>query len=170
MVHRYGKEKTETIWNRGVKMVLTIKYGYGKGTMEINVENFMDMRQISRCRKLIKIIRQSNTPEEIDKLETYINEAIDFIELRLKETAERGVAEKTKAKEAEEKLKKLIEERDRHRKGTVVYKNANKAVKDMRERYKMHNSIYKEMIREFNRQTKNKEFYPRVLEEIHKGR
>ena len=75
MVYRFSKEEIEAVRNHsiteGENMTdITIKYDHGQ--MLIHLDNFLSDRKISEVRKLIKLIRQSYTPECEEQIKEYI--------------------------------------------------------------------------------------------------
>ncbi len=63
---------------RKVWMDLEIKYEHG--SMVIHLEKFLDCRSISKVKKLVKIIRNSFTPECEDKIREYVEQEIEQFE------------------------------------------------------------------------------------------
>lgn len=147
-------------------MELIIKYRdkNSKGTMRINVENFLNMRKIAKFKKLLKVIDTSDTPEAKEQLKAYIVDYLESAYERLEEYANKAVNAKTEYKEKEPELTKLIYARDRYKKGSAGYKEAGKKVKAKREELRHLKAVWKSQESYFNDTMKNKKFYKKCLD------
>ena len=59
-------------------MDLQIKYD--NGSMTVHLEEFLGCRKITKFRKLVKLIRQSYTPDELNKILNHIEQFNDTYE------------------------------------------------------------------------------------------
>lgn len=137
---------------------MDLEIRYENGSMTVHLEEFLNIRSITKVRKLLKLIRSSFTPE----CEQQIRETQHIIS-----QIQTGV-----------KNSQLL--RDSHRKNTKVWKNRNADVKKYRERLKEPRNTLKEQKKElkelkfllrsrqqsFDRNIRNKDFYKKVLENI----
>ena len=55
---------------------LKITWNYGKGNMWIDADELLSMRNIAKVRKLLKIIRESDTPEQEEIFKERIRELL----------------------------------------------------------------------------------------------
>ena len=103
--------------------VLHISYNNGRGHMTVNTLAFLSEQGIRNIRKLIKLIESSDTPDELEKLHSILREEISTFDLRLKELANRGANARTRYKELEPELERLVYQRERYKKSDQRYKD-----------------------------------------------
>ena len=99
--------------------VLHISYNNGRGHMTVNTLAFLSEQGIRNIRKLIKLIESSDTPDELEKLHSVLREEISTFDLRLKELANRGANARTRYKELEPELDRLVYQRERYKKSGI---------------------------------------------------
>ena len=147
-------------------MELIIKYRTksGNGVMNINVESFLEMRSISKFKKLLKVIDMSDTPDAKEQLKAYIVEYLETIETRLKDYYNKGAKACTEYKEKKPELQRLIYQRDIYKKNTPPYKECMEKVKNKREELRHLKAVWKSQESYFNKTLKNKEFYKKCLD------
>lgn len=146
------------------EMTLNILYNWGKGKMKIWLPKFFEDPKMFDTRKIIKLIRDSQTPEEEEKIWRYIEAEMETIEDRMKSCANKSVDASTKAKELEPDLARLIEQRDRWKKSSDPYKELMKGVKTMRAEINHQKAVAKSQLSDFNRLMRQKDFYVKLKE------
>ena len=120
MVYRFSKEEIEAVRNysitEGENMTdITIKYDHGQ--MLIHLDNFLSDRKISEVRKLIKLIRQSYTPECEEQIKEYIQCGVKELDNIIMITEKRIDRNEAEVKDAEKDLKTWLYFRSLHKKG-----------------------------------------------------
>lgn len=145
---------------------LNITYNNGKSRMTIYLYEFLRYSGLRNIRKLIKLIKSSDTPDELEKLHSYLQQQLSTIEPRMKELANKGVNARTKYKELEPELQKLIYERERYRKSDDRYKALMIRVKDMREEIRQYKAVYSSTLSDFNALNRDKEKFSKLAKEI----
>lgn len=112
-------------------MELIIKYR--NGSMCINIDKFLDVENITKFKKLLKIIRTSYTPEVEEVLKACITDFLNTVDDTLKVYANRIVNARTAWKEGQEPLNNLIARRDCYKRSTEPYKLYAKQIKAKRD-------------------------------------
>lgn len=141
---------------------MNVRYNGGKGRMTINLPEYLDCQTLTNIRRLIKVVETSDTPEELEKLHNYVEAELQQIDRRMKEAANKAVDARTKAKELQPELDKLVYARNRYKKNSPPYKELMEKVKDMRERIALQNSIYRCQKSEVCRLQRNKEKFNKL--------
>lgn len=144
------------------EMTLNILYNWGKGKMKIWLPEFFMDPKISDTRKIIKLIRDSQTPEEENKIWGYVEAELETLDDRLKSCVNKTVDASTRAKELEPDLARLIAQRDRWKKSSDPYKELMEAVKSKREEIQHFKNVSRSQMSEFNRLNRQKEFYAKL--------
>ncbi len=145
---------------------LHISYNNGRGHMTVNTLAFLSEQGIRNIRKLIKLIESSDTPDELEKLHSILREEISTFDLRLKELANRGVNARTRYKELEPELERLVYQRERYKKSDQRYKDLMLRVKAMREDIRHEKAVYHSAVSDFKRFSRNKEKFNKLAKEI----
>lgn len=143
-------------------MDLHIKYELG--SMTIYLENFLDCRNITKFKKLVKLIRQSYTPDEVNKIKEYIEQFNKAYEQKQKECAKCILNYTEKVKFTEQQIKNYIYNRERHKKRSDSWKHYNDYVKKFREEHRESKALLRENKREFDERVKNKAFLDKCLD------
>lgn len=134
-------------------MDLEIKYE--NGSMTVHLEEFLNIRSITKVRKLLKLIRSSFTPECEQQIKEFVQEQAEQFEWVQKEHSIYIEGYTQKVKYAEQQIRQTKHRisqiqtgvknaqllRDSHRKNTKVWKNSNADVKKVQgtpERTKKH--------------------------------
>lgn len=99
---------------------ITIKYDHGQ--MLIHLDNFLSDRKISEVRKLIKLIRQSYTPECEEQIKEYIQCGVKELDNIIMITEKRIDRNEAEVKDAEKDLKTWLYFRSLHKKGSDGYR------------------------------------------------
>lgn len=143
---------------------MELKIKYHNGEMVILIDSFLNMRNITKFKKLLKIIDTSYTPEARDVLKDYITNYLATVDTRLKEYANEGVTARTEYKEQQILLETLVKSRDIYKKKSREYKYFAEKVKKQRERIRHLKAVWKSQESYFNNTLKNKEFYKKCLD------
>lgn len=130
--------------------------------MTINLPEYLDGQTLTNIRRLIKVVETSDTPEELEKLHSYVKAELQQIDRWMKEAANKAVDARTKAKELQPELDELVYARNRYKKNSPPYKELMEKVKDMRERIALQNSIYRCQKSEVSRLQRNKEKFNKL--------
>lgn len=130
--------------------------------MTINLPEYLDGQTLTNIRRLIKVVETSDTPEELEKLNSYVEAELQQIDRRMKEAANKAVDARTRAKELQPELNKLVYARNRYKKNSPPYKELMEKVKDMRERIALQNSVYRCQKSEVSRLQRNKEKFNKL--------
>nr|DAQ34771.1 MAG TPA: hypothetical protein [Caudoviricetes sp.] len=145
-------------------MDLEIKYEHG--SMVIHLEKFLDCRNISKVRKLVKIIRSSFTPECEEQIKEYVQQEIEQFEQNQKENAKYIIGYTEKVKFCQKQLDNCIYNRERYKQNSEGWKHYNDFVKQYRQELKELKTLLRSRQTVFDKNIKNKEFYRKVLEII----
>lgn len=146
--------------------VLHISYNNGRGHMTVNTLAFLSEQGIRNIRKLIKLIESSDTPDELEKLHSILREEISTFDLRLKELANRGANARTRYKELEPELERLVYQRERYKKSDQQHKDLMLRVKAVRENIRHEKAVYHSAVSDFKRLSRNKEKFNKIAKEI----
>lgn len=175
---------------------MDLEIRYENGSMTVHLEEFLNIRSITKVRKLLKLIRSSFTPECEQQIKEFVQEQAEQFEQVQKEHSIYIEGYAQKIRYAEQQIRQtqhIISQiqtgvknsqllRDSHRKNTKVWKNRNADVKKYRERLKEPRNTLKKQKEElkelkallrsrqqsFDRNVRNKDFYKKVLETSHK--
>lgn len=173
---------------------MDLEIRYENGSMTVHLEEFLNIRSITKVRKLLKLIRSSFTPECEQQIKEFVQEQTEQFEQVQKEHSiyiESCMQKITNAEQQIRQTKHVISQiqsdvsklqfiRDSHRKNTKVWKNCNadvkkqrKFLKEPRETLKDQNKELKELKtlmksrqHAFDSNIRNKEFYKKVLQII----
>lgn len=173
-------------------MDLEIKYE--NGSMIVHIEELLNCHNISKVKKLLKVIRCSYTPECEQQIKEFVQEQTERFEQVQKEHSIYIESYMQKIRNAEQQIRqtkhvisqiqsdvsKLQFIRDSHRKNTKVWKNCNADVKEQRKFLKEPRETLKDQNKElkelktlmksrqhaFDSNIRNKEFYKKVLQII----
>lgn len=102
-------------------MDLEIKYEHG--SMVIHLEKFLDCRSISKVKKLVKIIRNSFTPECEDKIREYVEQEIEQFEPKQQENQRYIIGYTEKVKFCQKQLDNALHNRNQYKKSTPLHKS-----------------------------------------------
>jgi hypothetical protein len=173
---------------------MDLEIRYENGSMTVHLEEFLNIRSITKVRKLLKLIRSSFTPECEQQIKEFVQKQVEQFEQVQKEHSIYIEGYAQKIRYAEQQIRetqhiisqiqadvaKLQFIRDSHRKNTKVWKNRNADVKKYRECLKEPRATLKEQNEElrnlktllwqrqkaFDCNIRNKGFYKKVLENI----
>lgn len=150
---------------------ITIKYDHGQ--MLIHLDNFLSDGKIAKVRKLLKLIRQSYTPECEEQIKEYIQCVTDKDKFHNNQVilAGRITDIESNIYLLENRLKVASLNRNRFKKSTPIHKNEdwekwNEQVNDCRESLKESKKLLTAVKREYKQNIKNMTFYKKVMQEF----
>lgn len=150
-------------------MDLEIKYE--RGQMVIHLEKFLGCRSISKVKQLVKIIRNSYTPECEDKIREYIEQELEQFELKQAENLKYIIGYTQKVKFCQKQLDNALYNRNRFKKSTPLHKSDawehyNEYVKHFRQEMRELKNLLRSRQSDFDNNVRNKEFYKKMLQII----
>lgn len=157
---------------------LRIKYEHGE--MVIHLEEFLSWRSIAKVRKLLKIIKGSDTPEQeeifkerikellsgmVDEKKAYANKAVEW--------GTRVAEEKLELEKMQQELERVTAYRDGYKKNSLPWKNLNEQVKKVKsqlkhqkEKIRFAKGWKRDYTNQFKTVQRNEVFYKKLLSEI----
>lgn len=150
---------------------ITIKYDHGQ--MLIHLDSFLSDGKIAKVRKLLKLIRQSYTPECEEQIKEYIQCVTDKDKFHNNQVVLAGRITDIESNIylLENRLKVATINRNRFKKSTPIHKNEdwerwNKQVNECRELLKESKKVLTAVNREYKQNIKNMVFYKKVMQEL----
>lgn len=143
---------------------ITIKYDHGQ--MLIHLDRFLSDGKITKVRKLLKLIRQSYTPECEEQIKDHIQyrmEGLDNITMITENRIDRNKAE---VKDAEMNVQHWLYLRSQHKKGSNGYKRYMTNVKESRDTLKEKKADLRSAEKEYKDSIRDKEFFSKLLSEV----
>lgn len=141
----------------------------GHGAMNVDVGSFLEEQTIVKIKKLLKLIRISNTPETEQVIVDYCKQWLGQYEVVQKINANSHVQSMERVRKVEIDVEYHKRMRDRYRKNTEPYKEIAKLLKDKRKELSAEKQIAWKYLTEFNRNKKIKEKFDKVIEFINQG-
>lgn len=159
---------------------LKITWNYGRGNMQIDADVFLSMRNVAKVRKLLNIIRESDTPEQEKVLRDHIEQFLSATVGAKKAYANRAVDWGTRVVEEQQKLEKIQSELERviaHRnvqtRNSSPWKYWNEQVKEIKSRVKQQKervrfaeSQKRDWTNNFKTVQRNEAFCKKLLSEV----
>jgi hypothetical protein len=87
---------------------IEFSYNYGKGHMKVNLNEFIDMKQLQKTKKLFNLIIHGSDPDLMDVVWKYIDEDYAGIPDQMKALANDHVNASEKVKKLEHQLKTVL--------------------------------------------------------------
>ena len=143
---------------------LTIRYGNGQ--MIIHLEEFLACRNISKVRKLLKIIARSDTPKMTEQIQSHIEHRIKGLDDVGKISANQYVKYKEEVKQVEQEVDRLVQLRSRYKKKSDGWAHYNDRVKESRERLREVKASMRNSKKEFDDTIRDKKFFEKLLSEV----
>lgn len=143
---------------------LTIRYGNGQ--MIIHLEEFLACRNISKVRKLLKIIARSDTPEMTEQIQSHIEHRIKGLDDVGKISANQYVKYKEEVKQVEQEVDRLVQLRSRYKKKSDGWAHYNDRVKESRERLREVKASMRNSKKEFDDTMRDRAFFEKLLSEV----
>lgn len=150
-------------------MYLEIRYE--NGSMIVNVEEFLNMRSVAKVRKLLKLIRDSFTPECEQQIKGFVQDWIEQSEQRQLEIARYITGYEQKLVCCQAQLRDALYTRDGYKRSTPRHKSEgwdkwNDEVKACRKELAEVKTQLRSYRRSGNNGIRDREFYKWVLENI----
>lgn len=152
--------------------ILDFKGKWDNYHMVVDLTKFMETRSITRMRKLMRYIRESDTPEELTKISDWIQDFLGSYESDQRDRKRLIDLYVRKVKFLEIELNRDIHLRDNlqhyitFRKVNPDYADVNEHVKIVREGLKRTKEQIRYIEREYNRCERMKDFVTKVSEVI----
>ena len=152
---------------------ITIKYDHGQ--MLIHLDRFLSDGKITKVRKLLKLIRQSYTPECEEQIKEYIQQCgvMDKDKVHNSQVALAGKITNIESNIyiLENRLKAATFNRNMLKKSTPIHKNEewekwNEQVKDCRKSLRESKILLTVVNQEYKQNIKNRVFYQKVMQEF----
>ncbi len=143
---------------------LTIRYDNGQ--MIIHLEEFLACRNISKVRKLLKIIARSDTPEMTEQIQSHIEHRIKWLDDVGKISANQYVKFVETVKQVEQEVNRLVQLRSRYKKKSDEWTHYNDRVKESRERLREVKASMRNSKKEFDDTIRDKKFFEKLLSEV----
>lgn len=143
---------------------LTIRYDNGQ--MVIHLEEFLACRNISKVRKLLKIIARSDTPEMTEQIQSHIEHRIKGLDDVGKISANQYVKFVETVKQVEQEVNRLVQLRSRYKKRSDEWTHYNDRVKESRERLREVKASMRNSKKEFDDMIRDKKFFEKLLSEV----
>lgn len=151
--------------SKGEGLTIRITYNGGRGRATVNVPEFLRMRQIRRYRKLMALVRQSDTPEAADEVNGYIRQTSDGMDARMREAAERAVSARSSARALQPEIDRLVARRDRCKRRSEQYEAYSELVKELRQSQRALNGLYRGHEADVKAMQKDRAFYQKIIDE-----
>lgn len=137
-------------------MDLQIKYD--NGSMTVHLEEFLGCRKITKFRKLVKLIRQSYTPDELNKILNHIEQFNAAYELDQKVTEQKIVGYSDKVRFCKRQISRCTALRDSYKKQSENWVTFNDNLKEHRDELKQLNQLLRAAKQEYKNRQKDKAF------------
>lgn len=140
---------------------MDIEIKYDNGSMVVHLEEFLGCRKITKFKKLVKLIRQSYTPDEINKILNHIEQFSDIYELDQKVTQRKIEGYSGKVWFCEGQIARCTASRDSYKKQSENWVTFNDNLKEHREELKQ----IQQLLRAAKQEHKNRQRYKVFLDE-----
>ena len=134
--------------------------------MIIHLEEFLACRNISKVRKLLKIIARSDTPEMTEQIQSHIEHRIKWLDDVGKISANQYVKFVETVKQVEQEVNRLVQLRSRYKKKSDEWTHYNDRVKESRERLREVKASMRNSKKEFDDTIRDKKFFEKLLSEV----
>lgn len=145
---------------------MEIRIKWYNGSMIIYLEKFLYCRSVSKVKKLVNIIRDSDTPECKKQIREFIEQELEQYEPRQKEVYRYIASYTEKVKFCEKQLNNCIKGRGMFKQKSDGWKHYNSHVKAFRNELKEMKAALRTYQRKSDNEKKNRDFYMKVLEII----
>ena len=150
---------------------MELEIRYENGLMIINLEEFLNIRSISKIRRLLKLIRSSFTPECEQQMKEFILNWYEQFEQKQLENERYITGYTEKVKFCQRQLNNALWNRSQFKKSTPSHKSNeweyyNECVRQSREELRKLKALLRSRQSDFDNNVRNKEFYGKVLENI----
>lgn len=134
---------------------MDLEIRYENGSMTVHLEEFLNIRSITKVRKLLKLIRSSFNPECEQQIKEFVQEQTEQFEQVQKEHSIYIEGYTQKVKYAEQQI--------RQTKHCISQRNT---LKEQKKELKELKFLLRSRQQSFDRNIRNKDFYKKVLENI----
>jgi hypothetical protein len=145
-------------------MDLNIKYK--NGSMIVHLEELLSTRNISKIRKLVKVIQNSDTPNEIKNVQTYIEQFNNNYDASQMLTKKEITGYSQKVAFSQQQLEVCLNNRGKYPKKSDGYNYYNSNVKINREGLRCMKMWLRSKQQEFSSRQREQRFLERVSEII----
>lgn len=135
-----------------------------KGHMCVHLYEFMSMHNITKFRKLLKIIRESNTPDEEKKMREWCEQMIEQAEPFKKCATIRKYEKEEQIRQIETEIDLLKYNRDRYKRNNPPYKELSKRLKTKRKNLSEVKAAYRQAVQDIKGAERDKNFMLKCLE------
>ena len=143
---------------------MDIQIKYNNGSMVVHLQEFMGCRNISKVKKLVKLIRSSHTPECEKKVREYVEQEIEQFESRQAEHIRRIRFYSDSIEFHQKQIDNSTENRDRYTRGTDGWKHFNNEIQHFRQAVREDKALLRTWKSAYNSNIKNHDFCEKVLE------
>ena len=147
----------------------TIFIKYENGEMRINLEEFLCYscnRSISKVRKLVKIIKNSYTPEVIEDMKKFIEQRMNTTDTIIETAREHCLVFNDEVKKYEKHLDTVVTHRANYKRNTDGWKYYNEQVKEVRENLRTAKVNMRAAKYQFDDTVRVKNFFIKLLSEV----
>lgn len=137
-------------------MDLQIKYK--NGSMTVHLKEFLGMRKITKVRKLVKLIKESYTPEELGKIQEYFEQFNETYAILQKATQQEIAGYSSKVRFCEKQITRCIAIRDSYKKQSENWVTFNDNLKEHRKELKSIQCCLRNAKHEYTSRQKEKAF------------
>lgn len=150
---------------------MDLQIRFENGSMVIHLREFLNARNITNVRKLLKIIRRSHTPECEQQIREFIESESEGLDEKQEEIRRYVTGYEQKIRYCQRQLQYALHARGSYKKSTPLYRSEewekwNEKVKAAKEELAEQKKLLRSYESEYNRNIKNRGFYKKVLENI----
>lgn len=159
---------------------LRITWNYEKGNMRIDIDKFLSLRNTTKVRKLLKIIRESDTPDQEEVFKCRIEQLLSGMCGAKKAYANKVVDLETSVAEEQQKLEQIqleLEKVTAHRNAQTRnsspwkywnerVKKAKSRVKQQKEKVRFAENQKRDYMNNFRTTQRNEAFCKKLLSEV----
>lgn len=149
---------------------MDIEIRFENGWMGVHLDKFLENASISQVKKLVKLIRNSFTPECEDAIREFIEQEIEQFESRQEECERYIIGYTEKVIFCQRQIDNSTANRDKYKRNTDRWKHYNDFVREVRQEMKGLKAQLQLRKRERDRNFRNNDFYKKVLQIINQGR
>lgn len=141
-------------------------WGKPKGSMYIHLKEFMANHSITQFRKLLKIIRESNTPDEEKKILEWCEQFIEQAEPFKKNAVMKKCEKQKLVMQLETEIDLLKYNRDRYKRNSPPYKELSEQLKIKRQNLSAEKAAYRQAVQDEKGVEADKKFIKKCLETL----
>lgn len=135
-----------------------------KGEMCIHLKEFLSMRNITKFKKLLKIIRDSDTPDEEQKIVEWCEQFIEQVEPFKKQAVLKKYEKQGEIRFHESRVELMTYQRDKYRKNTPLYKEFAQKVRTEKQNLSAAKAAYRQAVQDEKNAEADKKFIMKCLE------